>query len=241
MKEMNLPNNVKKVIDEFVKNLDSVYGDNLISVMLYGSAASGEYTLKHSNVNMMIILKDTSLDNLAKISQFINKRKFMVINPVFFTEDYIKCSTDTFPIEFMDMKENHIVLKGKDVLKDINIDIRNLRFQCEQELKSKIINIKRLYLRTTNTTLLRKLLFKSVSSSAHILRNLVRLKGKEPSYKKEEVLNQVAQEFGINTAPLQNILDARNKNLKLSRPEIENLFISLIETLETASDKVDHL
>lgn len=241
MKEMNLPNKVKKVINEFVKNLESVYGDSLISVVLYGSAASGEYMLKHSNVNMMIILKDTSLDNLAKISQFINKHKFMVINPVFFTEDYIKHSTDTFPIEFMDMKENHIVLKGKDVLKDINIDIRNLRFQCEQELKSKIINIKRLYLRTVNTALLRKFLFKSVSASAHILRNLVRLKGEEPSYKKEEALNQVTQEFGINTTPLQNILDARNKNIKLIRPEIENLFTFLIETLETASDKVDHL
>lgn len=241
MKGMHLPDNIKKVIDEFVNNLESVYGDGLVSAVLYGSAASGEYAFKHSNVNMMIVLKDASLDNLGKISHFINKRKFMIINPLFFTEDYIKRSTDTFPIEFMDMKENHLVLKGKDVLKDINIDTAHLRFQCEQELKLKIINIKRYYLRTGDKAMLEGFLFKSLSSSIHILRNLIRLKGKIPPYTKEEVLDQAAQEFGIDIVPLRKILDAKNKNLKLDRSGIGDLYSSLIKTLEAASDKVDHL
>ncbi len=216
MKNMNLPDRVKKIIDEFSRELESVYGDGLISVVLYGSAASGEYARRHSNINVMVVLKDASLGNIVKISPVINKRRFAIINPVFFTEDYIKRSTDTFPIEFIDIKENYIILKGKDVIKDININMAHLRFQCEQELKSKMINIKRLYLRTANIKLLKELLFKSVSSGIHILRNLIRLKGKTPPYKKEEVLDQVRQEFGIDTMPLKKILDAKNGNIKFS-------------------------
>jgi len=31
----------------------------LVSVVLYGSAASGEYADNHSNLNFLVILKDT--------------------------------------------------------------------------------------------------------------------------------------------------------------------------------------
>ena len=239
MKGMTLPGNIKKTIEGFIKSLKGIYGDDLISVILYGSAASGEYAGKHSNINIAVILKDTSLDVLSKASRILNKRKFLIMNPVFFTEEYVKRSTDVFPIEFIDMKENHVVLYGKDVLNEINIDVKNLRFQCEQELKSKIINIKRQYLMTTSTFMLKNLLFKSLTSSVHILRNLVRLKGKTPSYAKEEVLKAVVKEFDVDAAPLLTILDAKNRNARISRQEVDRLFNFLVETLENVSDKVD--
>lgn len=241
MKEMAIAKNIKKITDKFTGALKTVYGDKLISVILYGSAASGEYAPRHSNINLAVILDDTSMDSLKKCAPILKKHKFLAVNPVFFTEDYIRSSTDVFPIEFIDMKENHVVLHGKDVLKDIDINIKNLRFQCEQELKSKIINIKRAYLRTTNKFLLKKILFKSLTSSVHILRNLIRLKGKEPAYAKEEVLVQIAREFNVNVASLQKILDARNNNLKLTSEETASLVSPLIEVLETISDKVDRL
>lgn len=241
MEKLNLPNDVKKIIDEFVRSLLEAYDGELISVILYGSAASGEYVGRHSNVNVAVILKDASIGSLSKMSGFINKRKFMIINPVFFTEDYIKRSTDVFPIEFIDMKENHIVLYGKDLFKDINIDIKNLRFQCEQELKSKIVNMKMAFLRSTNVPTIKSILFKSLTSSLHILRNLVRLKGKEPSYARTDILREISLEFEVDTTLLKDILDARSGILNLSREKITFLFTRLVETLEAISDKVDRL
>lgn len=241
MKKTGLPDKVKRTIDKFVERLKGIYGDELASVILYGSAASGDYSGRHSNINMAVILKDASMGSLSKMSGFINKPSFLIINPVFFTEDYIKRSTDVFPIEFIDMKENNMVLYGSDVLKDLNIDIKNLRFQCEQELKSKIINIKRAYIRTANRFMLKKLLFKSFTSVIHILRFCLRLKGKTPSYDKEKIIDDISQEFALDKAPLKRILDARNKNLRLSHNEIAGLFAHLVETLETISGKIDRL
>jgi len=241
MKEISLPNNIKKGVDEFVVSLREAYDENLISVILYGSAASGEYAGRHSNVNIAVILKDTSIGSLSKISGFINKRKFMIINPIFFTEDYIKRSTDVFPIEFIDMKENSIALYGRDLFKNIDIDVRNLRFQCEQELKSKIVNMKMAFLRSTDVSMLKKILFKSLTSSLHILRNLVRLKGKEPSYSRIDILKEISLEFGVDIAPLKDILDLRSGNLNSCREKIIRLFARLVETLEAISDKVDRL
>ena len=241
MREINLPDNIKKTMDEFLRLLKGAYGDGLVSVVLYGSAASGDYSGRHSNINMAVILKDASIGSLSKMSAFINKRKFMIINPVFFTEDYIKRSTDVFPIEFIDMKENSLALYGKDLFKDIDIDIKNLRFQCEQELKSKIVNMKMAFIRSANVSMLKSILFKSLTSSLHILRNLVRLKGKEPSYARTDILKEISLEFGVEIAPLQDILDARSGNLNLGREKIASLFTRLVETLEAISDKVDRL
>ena len=84
MREINLPDNIKKTMDEFLRLLKGAYGDGLVSVVLYGSAASGDYSGRHSNINMAVILKDASIGSLSKMSAFINKRKFMIINPVFF-------------------------------------------------------------------------------------------------------------------------------------------------------------
>jgi len=239
MKSLDLQISVRRIVEDFVMALKDIYGEELISATLYGSAASGEYISRHSNLNLAIVLRDTSLASLSKISRLLNKRRFDVINPVFFTEDYIRRSTDVFPIEFLDMKENNALLYGKDILGNINIDIKNLRFQCEQELKSKILNIKKLYLRVSGKAILKDLLFKSLTSSLHILRNLVRLKGKVPAYSKGDIIDEVAEFFSIDVTVLKDILNAKNRNLRLDHKEVDRLFNDFVDTLEEISDKVD--
>ena len=241
MEKPNLPNKIQKTLDNFVMGIRGVYGGDLISIVLYGSAASGEYAGKHSNINLAVVLKSTSIPAIKKCIGFISKHKFLNINTVFFTEDYTRKSLDVFPIEFLDIKENHVVLYGKDVFKDISIDLKNLRFQCEHELKSKILNIKKLYLRNRNKVVLKNILFKSVTSSLHILRNFVRLKGKEPSYRKWDILDEISRELSADVSCLRKLLEAKASNIRLSYKEIDELFTCLIEVLENVSDKVDNL
>lgn len=241
MTELKVAKEFKDILGDFIESLKTAYASGLISVTLYGSAASGEFTGKHSNINLLIVLGDTGLDNLNKVSKIIISRKFQVLNPLFFTEDYIRDLLDVFPIEFLDMKENYVVLYGKDCLKDLEIDLKNLRFQCEQELKAKLINMKSIYLRNKDKNSLRNLLFKSFTSIVHILRNLLRLKGLEPAYSKEDVLVEFKREFNINTDNLHKILVSKLNNQKLSYEEIESLFFALVADLEKIVSITDKL
>lgn len=241
MEQLNLAPKLKNILDDFLQVLKDAYNEGLVSVIAYGSAASGEFANKHSNINLLILLKDTGIINLRKVTKYLNKSKFRLIHPIFFTEEYIRNSSDVFPIEFLDMKENYFCLYGKDVLKDLGVDIKNLRFQCEQELKVKLINLKSAYLRNTNKDALRVLLIKSFTSIVHILRNVVRLKGKIPSYQKEEVLQQIACELNIDTENFKMLLEVKNKNLRLGSKETELLFINFVQDLENIINKVDKL
>lgn len=241
MPESILPQKFKKDLERFIRGLSDIYKDDLVSVILYGSLASGEFSSKHSNVNIAIVLNDTTLNNIAKISKLLNFKRYRRFNPIFLTGDYIRRSSDVFPIEFLDMKENHILLYGKDVLKDLDVDMRNLRFQCEQELKAKLINVKRLYLRILDRSALQNLLFRSLTSVLHILRNSIRLKGRAPSYSKEDVLKEVAGEFRIDLVNFNRILAAKNRNLSLRYKEVDLLFQAFVKDLEKITDIVDRL
>ncbi len=240
MQELSLPDKLEKSVQDFIQRLKDTYQDGLISVILYGSAASGEFIDKHSNLNLLVILKNTDLENLKKAASLTNK--FRMINPLFFTEKYINSSTDIFPIEFLDMQENYLILYCRYVLKDINIDIKNLIFQCEQELKSKLINLRQLYLTANkDEPALRRLLFKSFTSVLHILRNVLRLKGRKPPYKKEDILKEVALEFEFDSKNWNKILAAKNKQIKLSQKDTEGLFVNFVRELENIVETVDRL
>ena len=240
MEELKIPDKLKNSLKDFVQSLKGIYPQDLISLVLYGSAASGEFVDRHSNLNVLAVLTNTDLENLSKASLIINK--FRIINPLFLSENYISSSTDIFPIEFLDMQENYFVLYGKDILKDIHIDTRNLRFQCEQELKAKLINLKQGYLRIRKDKFaLRNLLSKSFTSILHILRNVLRLKGKKPPYRKQDILKELALEFQIDMSVWGKISAAKIKQVKLSGKDIENLFINFVKELEKIVDIVDKL
>jgi len=158
------------------------------------------------------------------------------------TEHYINTSTDIFPVEFLDLKENNRLLYGKDCLSGIQVDIRNLRFQCEQELKIKLLNLRNLYIRLNkDASALRGILFKNITSVLHIARNVLRIKGKTPAYKKEDIIKDLTQEFRIDAALWSKILAAKNKAIRLSNQETEGLFEEFVKELEMLVEAVDVL
>lgn len=239
MNGLNLPGELKTRLENFTARLKDIYKDSLVSVLLYGSASSGEFTKKYSNINVMIVLDDTSLANISRAYSVVNSGQFRMISPVFFTEEYIKSSLDVFPIEFLDITENHTILYGKDPVKDLKVDSRNLRFQCEQELKSKLINIKKLYLSTRSKAAMENLLFKTFTSLVHLMRNILRLKGITPPYLKEEILNVSEKTLGIDTTILSKILWAKNKKMSLARKDVDALLAGLVKELESIVSVVD--
>jgi predicted nucleotidyltransferase len=239
MEKTNHSPKIQKVLDGISSGLKSIYQQGLISVILYGSAASGEFKPGFSNINLLIVLDDTSLQNLAKSGRLLKNKAYSDFNCIFFTPEYIKRSTDVFPIEFLDMKENYLVVYGKDLLADLVIDLKNLRFQCEQELKAKLLNIKSYYLVNRKKTALQNVLVKSFNSFLHICRNLIRLKGQSPAYKKEEILAELGIEFKIDVSSLRKIFDLKNRSIKLNYRETESLLFEFVSKMEAITKVVD--
>lgn len=243
MEESGLPQGFKRNIDEFVGSLRKLYSDDLVCVILYGSAASGELTEVHSNINLLVVLKKTDLPSLEVSRRLVNQPSNRRIEPLFLSREHILNSSDVFPIEFLDMKDDHICLYGSDVLKEVQIDPRNLRFQCEQELKSKLILVKQQYLRVNpkDKRALANLLFRNLTSVAHILRNLLRLKGKIPLRKREDLFKEIAAELQVETAVFLKIWQVKKDPARLSARDLKALLGGFVLELDKIIKAVDRL
>ena len=138
-----IPRNPSDIFDEFTQSMKSVFGDELISIILYGSAATGNYYYKKSDINFLVLLSETGIQKLSACIPAVNKwKKRKVSTPLFLSREYIQSSLDSFPIEFFGMKTHHQLVYGEDILSDLEIDTQHLRLQCERELKGKLLHLR---------------------------------------------------------------------------------------------------
>ena len=129
----------EKLLNEFIQKMRTAAGENLLSVVLYGSAAEGEFHPQYSDLNLLCVLADTSFASLAKISTAMDWWRGKKHHPpLVLTAQELKTSADVFSIEFVDMRQRYRVLWGDDVLKNLEIPMHLHRSQLEYELREKL-------------------------------------------------------------------------------------------------------
>lgn len=132
---------VKEKIENFVEKLIDTLGEKLKSCIVYGSVAKGTYKEGISDINMIVLLEEISFEEIEKIKNNLSKIAYKnLIKVFFFTEWFFSSSSDVFPIEWKDIKENHILVYGEDITENITINEENLRIQLEKESKLNYLN-----------------------------------------------------------------------------------------------------
>ena len=109
-------------LTDLVTRLKNAAGSNLLSVILYGSAATEEFHPGHSDLNVLCIMQSLGRDDLSKLhaaSAWWVKKGHPA--PLFFTLDELHHSADIFAIELLDMKAAHRVLHGEDVIASLHV------------------------------------------------------------------------------------------------------------------------
>ncbi|MBI4649821.1 hypothetical protein HY745_00685 [Candidatus Desantisbacteria bacterium] len=234
---------VRNTVETFCQKLLNKSSLLIDSIILYGSATGSDFIEGKSNINILLIVKDTNLLLFQPVlNLFENYAKKGLVPPLFFTSEEIKNSTDIFPIEFLDIKENHILLFGKDTFINLDIPISNLRLQCESELKGKIIRLRQIYLeRGQKSKEIEKIIGSTFSSFIPIFKNLIRLKNKIPPQDKESIINIVCNEFGLEKDILISILRDRKGDGKIEGKDAASFlgkYLSLLTKLADMADKL---
>ena|SRR5260370_974872 len=62
--EPTLPASVREGLERFCAQIREALGEQLRSVVLYGAAAKGEHPTSHPDVNVMIIVKEVTVETL---------------------------------------------------------------------------------------------------------------------------------------------------------------------------------
>ncbi len=116
--------------------------------------------------------------------------------PFIFTKDELFSSIDTFPIELLDIKERGLLLFGKDILSEIEVNESDLRGQIERELKEKLINFRRIL--NTYDKHISTFLFKTYKSLTPILRAILYLNKLDRPKKRIYIYYQISKRFDLD-------------------------------------------
>jgi hypothetical protein len=246
----HLPTKSRQAVANFAENLIDAFGERLLSLLLFGSAArtvkSGapeDFKEGTSDINMAIILDKVATIELNIIMNIGRKyQKSHLAIPLVFRGDHIATSLDTFPLEFSDMKQHHISLYGKDPLENAVIEKTNLRHQCEVEFKGKLVQLRRGYLAAgEHKENLKDLLGSSVSSIVTACRGLVRLKGQAPPDSVADLLSLVGADYGVNVDAVERVWHIKRGEAEESTATLQTLFDNYLLTLEKLAVLVDKL
>src|SRR5215472_3405129 len=228
-------------IEEFVRRVREAGGSNIESVILFGSAAAGNFHEGLSNVNLMCVLRDSSLKALQALSPaakwWDGKKQ---TPPLCMTKQELQRSTDVFTIELLDMQQHHRVLFGDDPLQDLQIPMDMHRVQVEYELREKLILLRQhLLISANNESRLWELVLHSAPSFSTLFRHALITLGDSKSTTRRDAVTALAQRVGFDGRSILQVLDVRDGQADRKKINIVDLAARYVASVEKVIAAVD--
>ena len=228
-------------LKDLVEKLTEAHGENLESVVLYGSAVV-EGQLDEDRPKKVLVVLDRIAPSDLKAAHGVAEWWRSKGNPVpvYFTAEEMADSSDVFPIEFVDMSQVRRLLYGKDPFDGLEIQTQNLRHQLEYELRAKLLRLRRLYIPSSrNANQLARLMAESLDNFAVLFRHLLAMLGKEAPFNKRECVMKLAEALNLDKEVLVRIFEyAPDKEVWLES-ETNDTFAKYLAQIEKVIDTVD--
>lgn len=227
-------------LTELVNRLKEFAAANLECVILFGSAARGDFRQGLSDLNVACILRSLTVEELGRLADVV---KWWCVEqnepaPLFFSGDELQQSADVFAIEILDMKHDRRVLYGKDAVAGIEVPMNLHRVQIEHDLRTMILKLRQHYLRAAgNAKELATVLRKSFSGALTLLRHTVIAFGEDPPAGEHEIIARAAALTGSNASAFNALLPLRETGG--FHGEIVPAYGAYLKALEKISSALD--
>ncbi|SPE25896.1 conserved hypothetical protein [Acidobacteriia bacterium SbA2] len=228
-------------LTELVSKLKKAAESNLLSVILYGSAATDEFHPEHSDLNVLCILRDLSSRELSKLgaaSVWWAKKGHPA--PLFFTPEELHHSADIFAIELLDIKAARRVLYGEDLIAQLEVPTERHRMQVEREFRNNSLRLRQHYvLLAGDSGKTLELMLSSISTFAALFRHALLALGEEPPTTKRATLERAGMALGFDPSPFYTLLDIREGRKRGKEVDVQATFDKYLHGVVKATEEVD--
>ncbi|HEX7408433.1 MAG TPA: hypothetical protein VF515_12385 [Candidatus Binatia bacterium] len=231
----------EKAIAHVAEQVRLVFGTDLVSVTLYGSAAGEDFVPGKSDLNFAIVLERVTFPYLKALHQHLPKwHKLGAAVPLLLDRHFLDRARDVFPMEFHDIKAQHRVLYGEEVFATLAIDSRHLRYQAEHEARGKLLRLRTLYAEVgAERKRLEALMLDSAKTFVIIMRNFVRLRRGESHTRYLQVLDEFEKHFSHTFPTIRHLLQVKLGTQQWANG-IEETFRTYLDEVERLIDLIEH-
>ncbi|HEY4100321.1 MAG TPA: hypothetical protein VGM20_05520 [Gemmatimonadales bacterium] len=199
-------------------------------VMLYGSAARGDWIPGRSDVNLLLLVDDVSHAALRKLTPAVTAwHAAGFVPPLIMGRGEWEHSNDVFPIEITDMQLSHKVLCGNDPVQGMSVAPADLREAVEKELRGKLIRLRQAYVRFGDAgMILGGFALASISTYFALLRCIAVLYRRGPGVTPPETAKALSAELGADVQVAIEIAMHRAEHEWNCPPETFTRYLDLV-------------
>ena len=232
-----VPEDVRGRIEALQRSLIEASGNNLAGLILYGGLARGRFRLGRSDVNLVVLLRDTGEQSLATVAPALRKAwREIRVEPLILTPPEVPAAAEAFPLKFMDIQESHLVLVGEDPFIGFTLDPQRVRLRALQELRNLELRLRRRYLASFDAPeeLTRHLARTSVPLAIP-LRALLRIGGAEVGGDPAAVFAKASEVFGLDQEGLHQLVAVREGGVPENASRLYHVVLASIAKVLAAS------
>ena len=213
------------------------------AILVYGSAARGEFLPGYSNLNLLIVLEQITQPVLQEWSG-IHKQwaREKIIAPLFLTHEDLQRSSDVFPLEFLDIKEQHVLLEGRDPFPELHVNTAHLFHQCRQEIHGNLLRVRQCYVEGWGRVeAIQTLLPLSLTALLPCLRGLHCLLDRSPNMKSPDVLEELNATLNVDPSVFQEVWRLKRGLSTPGKHELPKLLERYLTGLGQLVNRIDSM
>jgi predicted nucleotidyltransferase len=227
---LSLPAQYQAAVENISNQLPATLGENLYSCVLFGSAVRGNVVAGVSDINILIVLNQSSPSAHAAIADCIGGK--ICIDPFIIARKGMERSFAVFAIKFRSIKRNYNVLYGADPIKDFSVSDEKVRFLAEQALRNLRLRSVNTYIHHRhNTQRYTRFLLKTYTALFTYVGEILRLDHIEVPRDYEQRIPIISKYFNIDATALKELATIQANPSQITTRNIpaiyEHLFMFL--------------
>ena len=193
-------------------------------------------------MNLLFVATDLSSPKLAALAAAVEKVRAQKspwrFAPLLLEEEQVLRAADVFPNDFLDLVRRRVLLAGEDLLAAAEVDEAHMRYQCEYELRARLVGLRQAYLFHAGAPDKSREILKGAAQGASALhRHLLALAGQEPVEDRAGLARAVGAAYGVDPAALLAPYEARQDKVAVAdAPARLGAYLDTLTALARAVD-----
>ncbi|MGD9852141.1 MAG: hypothetical protein AB7T38_12810 [Nitrospirales bacterium] len=177
LESLSVPEESREQFQAYLRDLEKTFQRNVEAVILYGSAARGDFIEGRSNWNLLVLVRSLSVNVIQEAGKLhVKGEKHRIVPPLLMTLDELQQSCSVYPLELLLIKESHVLLEGRDPFPDLKISMDHLGWHCEREIRSHAIQVRqRLIEGEARPEAVQSIMILSITALLPFLRGILRV------------------------------------------------------------------
>lgn len=242
MSDLNVPADVARALEDFTASAKEALGPDLLSVVLFGSAAEGRLRAT-SDVNLILVLAKFDAARMDALREPMRLAHATIrLSAMFLLQSEIGAAAEAFAVKFSDIRDRHKVIFGGDPFAGLAPSRASMLVRLQQILLNFTLRMRERYVLVS---LREEQLPPLVADAAGPLRSaaalILSLEGRAASSPKE-ALELLAAELGVQEREaLLGHLSAARENGSLPPGVARPAVLALIDLAQAMRIRADAL